>query len=89
MTDHYANSKVINVTAKDFDSSFNLKKKPTQSGLIVFHATWCGYCVQLSPEYKKLAAKSGVKLYSIDADLPGSKEVFAKFLMLKFLVAII
>ena len=79
MTDHYANSKVINVTAKDFDSSFNLKKKPSKAGLIVFHATWCGFCVQLSPEYKKVAAKAGVKLYSIDADLEGSKEVFAHF----------
>ena len=80
MTDHYANSKVVNVTAKDFDSSsFKLKKKPSSAGLIVFHAKWCGFCVQLSAEYKKLAAKSGVTLYSIDADLPGSSDIFAHF----------
>ena len=79
MADHYANSKVVNVTGKDFDSSFKLKKSPKQSGLIVFHAVWCGFCVQLSGEYKKLAAKSGVKLYSIEADAEGSQEVFAHF----------
>ena len=79
MADHFVGAKIINISRKDFDSSFKLKKKPGMNSMVVFHQPWCGFCVQLAPEYKKLSKKAGIKVYSMNGELPGSDEVFAHF----------
>ncbi len=75
MADHFKGGKVANISRKHFDDSFKLKKSPGKSSLIVFHQPWCGFCVQLAPEYKKISTK----VYSVNGELPGSDEVFAHF----------
>ena len=75
MADHFKGGKVSNISKKHFDSSFKLKKSPGKASLIVFHQPWCGFCVQLAPEYKKISTK----VYSMNGELPGSQEVFAHF----------
>jgi thioredoxin-related protein len=75
MTDHFKGGKIKTLTKKDFDSSFNLKKAPGKNSLIVFHMPWCGFCVQLAPEYKKISTK----VYSINGELPGNGEIFKHF----------
>ena len=75
MADHFKGGKVSNISRKDFDASFKLKKSPGKNSLIVFHMPWCGFCVQLAPEYKKISTK----VYSINGELPGSDELFAHF----------
>ena len=75
MADHFKGGKVSNISRKDFDDSFKLKKSPGKNSLIVFHQPWCGFCVQLAPEYKKISTK----VYSVNGELPGSDEVFAHF----------
>ena len=63
-----SDSKVKELLEKDFDKSSKIKSKPGQSGIIVFFATWCGFCSMLVPEFKKLSKKSGIKTYCVDAD---------------------
>jgi thioredoxin-related protein len=75
MADHFKGGKVSNISRKDFDASFKLKKSPGKNSLIVFHQPWCGFCVQLAPEYKKISTK----VYSVNGELPGSDELFAHF----------
>jgi len=84
MVNHFQGAKVINLKRKDFDNSMKLKKAPGKSGLIAFHANWCGYCVQLSPVYKELSKKSGIKIYAIEVDTPGCKEIFEHYMVQGF-----
>lgn len=73
-------SKVITLKASDFDKNFKLKKNKSKPGVVVFAATWCGYCQQLKPELKKLAAsKSDVSVLALDVDAPGAQKVFEHF----------
>lgn len=71
-------NKVKEITSKDF-SSFKIKSTPKVPSIIVFYASWCGYCQMLVPEYNKLSNTSGIKVYSIEADVPGNKEIFQHF----------
>ncbi len=80
MADHFKGGKVLTISRKDFDSSFKLKKSPGKNSLIVFHQPWCGFCLQLAPEYKKISTK----VYSVNGELPGSDEVFAHFAVTGF-----
>lgn len=79
MSNHYKAGKVINLTRKDFDGSFKLKKAPGKDGLIVFHANWCGFCVQLAPQYVELSKKAGIKLYAVEVDTSGCQDIFEHY----------
>ena len=82
MADKYTNTKVTELTLKDFDlKNKKLKKKPKTVGLIVFYYSWCGFCVQLTPEFIKLSKKAGVTLFAVHGsnELKGNDKVFAGF----------
>lgn len=84
MVNHFQGAKVINLKRKDFDNSMKLKKAPGKPGLIAFHANWCSFCVQLSPVYKELSKKSGIKIYAIEVDAPNCKEIFEHYMVQGF-----
>jgi thiol-disulfide isomerase/thioredoxin len=57
---------VKNLTENDF---VNYKiKNNNKKGIVVFYATWCGYCQMLVPEYKKLGDMKKINVYAIDID---------------------
>ena len=60
-------SNVKTLMKKDFDNNYKIKSTK-KSGMVVFFATWCGYCEMLVPEYKKLSKKTGINVYAIDVD---------------------
>jgi thiol-disulfide isomerase/thioredoxin len=84
MVNKFQGGNVINLKRKDFDSSFKLKKAPGKDGLIVWFANWCGYCVQLAPQYKELSKKSGIKLYAVEVDTSGCQDVFEHYMVQGF-----
>jgi thiol-disulfide isomerase/thioredoxin len=57
---------IKHLTEKDF---INYKiKNNNKNGIVVFYATWCGYCQMLVPEYKKLGDMKKINVYAIDVD---------------------
>ena len=57
---------VKELSEKDFEN-FKIKKND-KNGIVVFYATWCGFCQALVPEYKKLAKNKKINVYAIDVD---------------------
>ena len=56
---------MIELTPKDFDESLS-----SGNWLVKFYAPWCGYCRQLEPTYKEVAAQlanKNVKFAKVDA----------------------
>ena len=43
-------------------------KNNNKKGIVVFYATWCGFCQMLVPEYKKLGDMKKINVYAIDID---------------------
>ena len=61
------NSKIINLTEKNFESTIKKTKEPL---LVCFSASWCSYCQKEKPILKKLANEknSKFKIAIIDTD---------------------
>lgn len=60
------NKNVKELSLQDFEN-YRLKNN-NKKGIVVFYATWCGFCQMLVPEYNKLGDMKKINVYAIDID---------------------
>ena len=77
MNDKFKNTKVKELTDKDYDISKSIKIKNNKNpGIVVFYYYWCGYCQIIAPELLELAKKNNVNVYAIHGDNEYNKKAF-------------
>jgi len=77
MNDKFKNTKVKELSDKDYDISKSIKIKNNKNqGIVVFYYYWCGYCEMVKPELLKLAEKKNISVYAIHGDNAYNKKAF-------------